>query len=303
MNIIVFDAKTGHTRTLCVRGKLLALAAALVLLVVAVTGLLLGMRWQAVDGELARLLRQDMASQVEAVGRVRQEAEAQLAAMTVRLAELQARMTRLDALGERLVSMARLDGGEFDFSQPPAVGGLEHPLDDGHQSLDFMRDLDRLSQVLEQRKSQLTVLESLLSSRQFGEEARLTGSPVAAGWLSSGFGRRADPFTGRVAWHDGVDFAGKSGEPFVSVSAGIVTWAGPRYGYGNVVEISHGGGYVTRYAHGTDIQVKVGDLVKKGQPLGKVGSTGRSTGPHVHFEVRLNGQAIDPLRYIQRRQG
>jgi len=119
--------------------------------------------------------------------------------------------------------------------------------------------------------------------------------------MSSRFGRRNDPFTGRLAWHKGVDFAGKDGSDIVSVGSGVVTWSGDRYGYGLMVEVSHGGGLVTRYAHAKDILVKLGDIVKKGQTIARMGSTGRSTGPHVHFEVRKNGKAVDPARYVNRR--
>lgn len=307
MNIILFDSKTGHSRTLRLNNGLLA---GLMLLVVAAcfaTGGAAGYLWNGQagqGGDLASYFRQDIANNAQKVGEARRHAEQQLTAMTVRMAELQARLMRLDALGERLVDIAKLDGGEFDFSQLPALGGPEDgELGVAYERPSFLMDLDRLAADIDQREHQLDVLESLLANRKLQKESTLAGRPVTKGWMSSRFGRRTDPFSGRLAWHEGVDFAGKDGSDIVSVGSGVVTWAGERYGYGLLVEINHGGGYTTRYAHARTVKVKVGDIVKKGQPLATMGSSGRSTGPHVHFEVRLNGKAVDPSRYISRNQG
>lgn len=275
------------------------------LLATGVAGALAGVWWSDRGIELgaAALLQRDAAAQAEEVGRARLNAEEQLIAMTVRMAELQARLLRLDALGERLVGMARLDGGEFDFSRPPPVGGPEQALEAAYERPGFLAELDRLADYIGKREQQLEVLESLLANRKLQEQADLTGHPLEHGWLSSPFGRRSDPFTGRLAMHDGVDLAGKAGADFMTVAAGVVTFAGSRKGYGKLVEVNHGGGYVTRYAHARDLDVKVGDIVKKGQTLGKIGSSGRSTGPHVHFEVRLNGKVVNPAHYLNRKHG
>ncbi|HVL00091.1 MAG TPA: M23 family metallopeptidase [Dongiaceae bacterium] len=305
MNIILFDAKTGHSRTLRLRALPLMMMALAFLLATGAAGAMAGIWWneRGIEVTAAELLQRDTAEQAAQVGRAKQNAEEQLTAMTVRMAELQARLVRLDALGERLVGMARLDGGEFDFSRPPGMGGPEQELGQAYERPSFLDELDRLSMDIDKREQQLEVLESLLANRKLQEQADLTGSPLDHGWLSSPFGRRADPFTGRLSWHEGVDLAGKAGTEFKSVAAGMVTSAGTRKGYGRVVEVSHGGGYTTRYAHAKELLVKVGDIVKKGQPLGRIGSSGRSTGPHVHFEVRLNGKAVNPSRYINRNQG
>lgn len=304
MNIILFDSRTGHSRTICLRSWLVACVAVGLLVMAGLAGAAAAMSGApslASDGEMTQVLRQDIAASAEQVGRIRQDAEDQMTAVTVRMAELQARLMRLDALGERLVGMAKLDGGEFDFSRAPGVGGPEKLLDTvSDERPHFLAALDQLAADIEQRESQLAVLESLLSSRSLSGEAHLDGRPVKTGWLSSAFGRRADPFTGRTSWHEGVDFAGKPGDSFVAAGAGVVTWAGERHGYGMTVEVNHGGGYITRYAHGKSLAVKVGDIVRKGEVLGTIGSSGRSTGPHLHFEVRLNGKAINPARYIAR---
>lgn len=308
MNIILFDSQTGHSRTLRLRIGMISVLLVLVGTMLVGAGVFAGYwikeRMMGQDGDLARFFRQDIASNAEKVAEARQRAEEQLTAITVRMAELQARLVRLDALGERLVDRAKLDGGEFDFSLAPAVGGPDGgELGVAYERPSFLKDLDRLAADIEQREHQLQVLDSLLANQKLQKEATLAGRPVEKGWMSSRFGRRTDPFTGRLAWHEGVDFAGKQGSAIVSVGAGVVTWAGERYGYGLLVEVNHGGGYTTRYAHAKTVEVNVGDIVKKGQVLGTMGSSGRSTGPHVHFEVRLNGKAVDPSRYIFRNQG
>jgi murein DD-endopeptidase MepM/ murein hydrolase activator NlpD len=123
---------------------------------------------------------------------------------------------------------------------------------------------------------------------------------VLEGYVSSYFGERQDPFTGHEAWHKGVDFAGQAGAEVVAVAAGIVTRSESSHGYGNLVEINHGNGYVTRYGHSQALLVKTGDIVTRGQPVATIGSTGRSTGPHVHFEVLRNGQHVNPLSFTGR---
>ena len=152
------------------------------------------------------------------------------------------------------------------------------------------------------REYQLDMLQALLSNRQLQNDVFLSGRPIAKGWMSSPYGQRKDPFTGQQMWHQGVDFAGKLGSDVVAVAGGVVTWSGDRYGYGDMVEINHGGGYSTRYAHNKENLVKVGDIVKKGQVVALMGSSGRSTGPHVHYEVYKNGRPVDPASYVRRTQ-
>jgi murein DD-endopeptidase MepM/ murein hydrolase activator NlpD len=231
----------------------------------------------------------------------RRDAEEKLAALTLRMAELQARLLRLDALGERLTTIAKLDRGEFDFSQTPAVGGPEGVvLGEAYEPPDFLQTIDQLTEQISDRQQQLETLEALLAKRKIQRDVFIAGRPVKKGWMSSRYGRRTDPFKGHIAWHNGVDFAGKMGSDVIAVAAGVVTWSGERSGYGEMVEVNHGNGFTTRYAHNSENKVKVGDVIKKGQVVALMGSSGRSTGPHVHFEVFKHGRAVDPSRYIHR---
>jgi murein DD-endopeptidase MepM/ murein hydrolase activator NlpD len=228
-------------------------------------------------------------------------AERRLQAMTVNLAELQARMTRLDALGEHLTVMADLEGGEFDFSEAPAPGGpVSSVYNSDFSAGDVTSELARFEARLTSREQQLDVLESLLTNRKLREQRHLSGLPVSKGWVSSGYGKRVDPFSGKQSFHKGVDIAGKSGTEVVAVAAGVVTWTGKRPGYGNMVEVSHGDGYITRYAHNKANLVEPGDLVRKGETIALMGSSGRATGAHVHYEVYKNGRSVDPSSYLAR---
>ena len=232
---------------------------------------------------------------------LQEKAERKLQALTINLAELQARMTRLDALGQHLTAMADLQDGEFDFSQPPALGGpISAEFNGDFDSFDLSTELARLDRKLSDREQQLGVLESLLSNRNLDEQAWISGRPVEKGWISSPYGMRNDPFTGKPSMHDGVDVAGKEGANVIAVAGGVVTYTGERSGYGHLVEISHGDGFVTRYAHNKQNLVEPGDVVRKGEPVALMGTTGRATGAHVHFEVYKHGRPVDPSSYIRR---
>jgi murein DD-endopeptidase MepM/ murein hydrolase activator NlpD len=228
----------------------------------------------------------------------------ELEALTVRMARLQARLIRLDALGERITTIAKLDSNEFDFSQPPALGGPDaEGQGEPYGPPEFIKVLDQLGQQLQDREQQLDIMAGLLVNRQLQDEISVAGQPVVKGWMSSKYGNRTDPFKGHRAWHNGVDFAGQLGSGVVAVASGVVTWSDNRKGYGLMVEVNHGGGYVTRYAHNKGNLVAVGDVVKKGQLIANMGSSGRSTGPHVHFEVYRNGKPVNPAFYIARAEG
>lgn len=242
----------------------------------------------------------ELDTQKAIVDSTRRSLQQKLDAFALRLGQMNAQVVRLDALGARLTQMADIDDGEFDFSAPPSLGGPEE-LISGASSSDIglvENALDALDLQLTDRSRQLSVLEDLLLNRKLRDEVHPEGRPVTSGYISSRFGSRNDPFTGRRAYHKGIDFAGREGADVVAVASGVVTWSGDRYGYGQMVEVNHGNGYVTRYAHNADNLVEVGDTVKRGDVIARMGETGRATGPNLHFEVLVNGRAVDPLTYI-----
>jgi murein DD-endopeptidase MepM/ murein hydrolase activator NlpD len=244
--------------------------------------------------------RDELAQQQSIVDSTRRALQQNLDALALRIGRMNAHVVRLDALGTRLTQMAGLKDGEFDFTSAPSLGGPEEPLaaTESLQINGVVGALDVLDEQLADRNRQLTVLEDLLLNRKLRDEVRPEGRPVTSGYVSSQFGNRTDPFTGRRAFHKGVDFAGREGAEVVAVASGVVIWSGERYGYGQLVEINHGNGYVTRYAHNVDNLVTVGDTVRRGQVIARMGDTGRATGPNLHFEVLLNDRPVNPLTYV-----
>ncbi len=242
--------------------------------------------------------RRELAAQRTAVVEAKRNAEAHLNALAQRLGQMQAQMMRLNALGSRLTRMAGLDAREFNFSVEAAMGGPEKTAASSNPP-ELMDSLDRLSREIERQQERLSALENLLLDRKLSAAVTPSGWPVEGGWISSGFGVRADPFNGHQSQHEGVDIASNMGSPVHAVGDGVVSHSGERAGYGLLVEITHESGLVTRYAHTSAVLVKVGDRVQKGQSIALVGSSGRSTGPHLHFEVVRNGTAVNPMRYLQ----
>lgn len=303
MHIILLSRRHGAARSLSLDLRWLAIGLALLIALAVGGGAAVGAWLTPKSAGLTESteITQALDAQRDEVGAVRINAQRQLDAFAAHVAELQARLTRLDALGERLTELAELDASEFDFSLSVGQGGLEELVDGAaYAPPPFMSTLDELALRMDSREQQLEVLEQLLADRRIDEAVMLSGHPVLQGYVSSPFGRRVDPLTGRASVHKGVDFAAKAGSDVVAVGAGVVTFAGRRNGYGNTVEISHADGYVTLYAHNRSNRVQVGDLVQRGQAIATVGSTGRSTGNHVHFEVSRNGQLINPHSYIAR---
>ena len=308
MKLILISRKHGGSRSielsrwsrallsLCCLGLPLGLAA---------SGYLAGQESGAriLRGETSDALQDGLQQQSGELGDLEGLTQSQMQAMTINLAELEARMTRLDALGQHLTTVANLDEGEFDFSQPPALGG---PMI-GESNVDFTtrglgRELDRFEAHLNDREQQLEMLESLLTNHKLDEEGSLSGFPIKKGYMSSRYGWRKDPINGRAALHNGLDFVGKPGSEVVAVASGVVTWAGRDAGYGNLVEVSHRDNLVTRYAHNKENLVQPGDVVRKGDTIALIGSSGRTTGAHVHFEVYKNGRSVDPSSYVARTQ-
>jgi murein DD-endopeptidase MepM/ murein hydrolase activator NlpD len=243
----------------------------------------------------------ELAQQRVDLNAVRGQMQGTVDALAERVGKLNAHLIRLDALGRRVTDLAGLDRGEFNFDEPPPVGGPEGvPFDGGSAMVpELTAALDTLEAQLENRQRQLVVLESLMSSRSLGERIIPGGWPIVGGWISSHFGYRSDPFTGRGAFHSGVDFAAPPGSKVISTGPGLVTYSGYKDGYGYVVEITHPTGYVTRYGHNSRNLVREGRTVQKGESIAIIGSTGRSTGTHVHFEVERDGNKLNPMRYLQ----
>lgn len=305
MNVIFFSHEHGRARQFDLRSpRFIAGAVAVAALLFGGTfaaGSLVGAKVASPEGRFSAW-SSELASQRAEVDAARRMLQQKVDALAMRVGQMNAHVIRLDALGKRITEMAKLDKGEFNFDSPPPVGGFDS-LDGGPAGLsasvpvlDTM--LDRLADQIADRERQMGALENVILTRELRHEIYPQGRPVLAGFISSFFGNRVDPFTGRTAFHAGVDFAGAPGSQVVAVATGVVSWSGPRMGYGNVVEVTHGNGYVTRYAHNQQNLAKVGDTVQKGDVLSLMGSTGRSTGPHLHFEVLRNGRQIDPMSFI-----
>lgn len=310
MNIIFVGRNHGKSKTMVMDNTKIALA------VIAFTALLASIsfatyKWVSVP--LAGDVPQEFSSktidywqtmlveQQQELDLLKRESGEQVDALTLRMGSIQASLLRLDALGQRLTEVAKIGKGEFDFESAPAVGGPESTDDtESYQLPDLQESLSRIERQIKDREQQLEVLDELFVNKNIQKDLFIAGRPIHKGWMSSRYGYRSDPFSGKRAWHGGVDFAGKDGSDIIAVASGVVTWSSDRYGYGNLIEINHGGGVTTRYAHCKELLVKVGEVVKKGQVVAKMGSTGRSTGPHVHFEVIKNSKTQNPEKYIYR---
>ncbi len=306
MNVVIFGNRFGSPR----QANLTGLSAGLT--IAAVAGIIIGAgfaagSWHAahtgsgVSTDELEVLTAQLQEQRRSIETIRQENEDTLDALSIRIAQMNARMIRLDALGRRLTIMADIDDGEFDFDSNPAVGGPEEPMASGSNVVvpDMLAAMTSLGAQLSNREAQLDVLESVLMNQNLKDRIYPQGRPVQSGWISSYFGKRTDPFTGKAANHTGIDFAGKNGAEISAVADGVVTWSSDRYGYGIMVEINHGSGYATRYAHNSENLVSIGDEVRKGQIVALMGETGRATGPNLHFEVLYNGSRVNPVSFIR----
>jgi murein DD-endopeptidase MepM/ murein hydrolase activator NlpD len=308
MNVVIFGKGLGRPRQVNLSGTAAAAWSLLIAGVLCSAAFLGGYWYSAQTGSGVSMsevadLTGELEMQRDAIATTRQQTEDTLDALAIRIGQMNARIIRLDALGRRLTGMAGLEDGEFDFNEDPAIGGPEEPNLAGSAVAvpEVLAAMQGLDQQLIDREAQLGVLESVLMNQNLSERVYPKGRPVKSGWMSSYFGRRTDPFTGKPANHKGVDFAGKLGAEIVAVADGVVTWSSARYGFGKLVEINHGNGYSTRYAHNSENLVSVGEEVRKGQTVALMGDTGRATGPNLHFEVLHRGHRVNPVKFI--RQG
>lgn len=249
---------------------------------------------ESVNEDLARiaLAQEANTADQEELDALKLGTEAQLQVLIEQLARLNSKMSQLDSQGKQIAEQLGMKAQDLDAFTLPATS----------QTLDnepLIKQLQAMEASLENKSRQIAMLESLVSGHHIQQQSQLSGRPVEAGWLSSYYGTRTDPFNGKPAMHKGLDFAGAEGDNVVATAAGIVTWAAERYGYGNLVEIEHKDGYITRYGHNQSIEVAVGDVVTKGQVIAIMGNTGRSTGAHVHYEVIRNGESVDPLPFTR----
>jgi len=298
---VILLRDSGETRSVrLTRSRLLGIAAFACLTLL--PSLYMAARWAIappVDDALVAQWQRQVVEQQTEVRLLQERAGAQAQAVGRQLAGMQARLLRMEALGARMTQVAALEDGEFTFENPVATGGpasVELPI----AEFELQRTLAELSHDLKRREAELEVLEALLRDRDYRQATEVAGRPVSRGWVSSPFGSRVDPFNGQSAWHPGVDFSGRRGTDVMAVAGGVVIYADRRADYGWTVEINHGDGYVTRYAHHQELKVTTGEIVKRGQVIGTIGSSGRATGPHLHFEVLKNGRHVDPRRYIAR---
>lgn len=301
LNIIVVSRRLrsswsvdfGNRRQVAIAGAALALLLGLV----AAGGMILG---HQLAGGAAALdpLRAEVEQARQTVDQARAEAKREVNAMAARLVELQAQANRINALGQRLAEQGQLQG-EFDFAELPGMGGPELP---SGATPEFSLALGEVESEFSHAKQQLDLLAALLEGREAASAALPSRMP-APGYISSPFGPRPDPFTGARSHHFGVDIDANIGDPIHAAADGIVTFSGIQSGFGVTVVIDHGNGYETLYAHNQRNLVRVGDVVRAGQQIATVGSSGRSTGSHLHFEVHVNGRPVDPRAYLARVRG
>jgi murein DD-endopeptidase MepM/ murein hydrolase activator NlpD len=303
MNLILFSQREGRARQLNLAHPVTLGVVGVLMLGILGTAFALGMKLGQKSG--TAINRGDsgqwatvLASQRKEITDLRSQLQERVDAMAMRLGQVNAHMIRLDALGKRLTDMANIDQREFDFDSEPPTGGPEDSEGVGAEIPDLTNMLDQLERKVNLRDAQLAALENVILSRDLTQQIRPEGKPTKSGFISSYFGERQDPFTGHEAFHRGVDFAGTAGSEVVAVATGVVTWAGARSGYGSLIEINHGNGYVTRYGHNQRVLVRVGQTVHRGDAIALMGSTGRSTGPHVHFEVLKAGRQINPVTFL-----
>lgn len=250
-----------------------------------------------------RLAQQEYRAQKEDLAQLKQKAQTQLSAVQLKIGELQGEVNRLNAFGQKLAVVADIPDSEFNFSQTSAIGGGTGetvPELAGQGASSLMLQIDDMLLQLDGQQQKMALLESLLLNHNIEKGSYLSGRPVNDGWLSSYYGVRKDPFTGLPADHMGIDFAGKMNDDVIATGSGIISWAGDRFGYGQMIEVDHGDGFKTRYGHNNKLLVEVGDVVEKGQVIAKMGSSGRSTGPHVHYEILKGERQINPLKYVYR---
>lgn len=305
MQIILLHPRLTRARSVTLTSRHIAVI--LLFLILSVTGSAIGLSYlilrHASDNENSALMHKLLSSiRQKEEGSQEQYLKENLAVMAVKLGEMQAQLMRLDALGERVQGLAGVRPEEFNFKEKPGRGGMETSGTGGVGRevgmSELQKMLDALSTDIGHRSDYMNAVESALMDDKIKSRLLPTNPPINVAYNSSSFGWRLDPFTGHNAFHEGLDFPASIGTPIVAAAAGVVIAAEYHYQFGNMLEIDHGNDIITRYAHASQLFVKVGDIVKRGQHVADVGTTGRSTGPHLHFEVRIRGVAQDPRKFL-----
>ncbi len=246
-----------------------------------------------------QLMKDELSSQQAELRAIEKNANRRNSAISTELAGMQSSLWEIEAIASSLSALVELPQEEFNFDPAVSQGGSSQEPARKLDWPDLEAQLRQFQLKLERRQKELRVLDNIVKEKKSEKDSVLRGKPVKRGWYSSAFGRRMDPITGRPAWHAGVDFAGKLGSDVIAVASGVVVFSGRKDGYGNLVEIDHGNGVMTRYGHHDELKVEVGDFVKRGEVIGFMGNSGRSTGPHVHLEVLRDGRAVNPLKNIE----
>jgi len=239
--------------------------------------------------------------QKEEILKTREYVRQHLDVLGRRVGSLQAQVSRINAVEQRIAKVSGLDIKDFQFDQDPPIGGTAASEDQDLEQIDLENAIRSIEQELYARESEIAAVDFLLSQRNLASQQTPAGWPVKGGWVSSSFGSRMHPMTGKKQFHKGVDIPGKLGADVLSVADGVVVRSENAPNYGWLVEIDHGDNYTTLYSHNRKNLVEVGEVIKKGQPIGEIGSSGRSTGPHVHFEVHKKGKVINPVKFLYKK--
>ena len=302
MQIILLHPRFTQAKSLTLAPRHLAIAFVLFLFTVAACAALMLYLLLAAASSSKLPVLNDMFALVaqDEAGRQSRQVKENLAVMTAKLGEMQAQMMRLDALGERVQGLAGVKPEEFNFKEKPGRGGVGLFSKDGKElgMTELQELVDKMEKEMSQRNDYMNVVESALLAVKIRTRMLPTIQPVKGSYNASGFGARFDPFTGRRSIHEGIDFPAQTGTPIVAAAGGVVIAAEYHHEYGNMLEIDHGNDIMTRYAHASRLYAGIGDIIKRGQHVADVGSTGRSTGAHLHFEVRVKGVAQDPHKFL-----
>jgi murein DD-endopeptidase MepM/ murein hydrolase activator NlpD len=294
---IIFVNEKGASKSF--RGSILLSWAALLGLVLGGISFVNNWRNPDLSATGLQLMKDELSIQQAELREIEKNANRRNSAISAELAGMQSSLWEIEAIASSLSALAELPQEEFNFDPAVSQGGSSQEPARKLDWPDLEAQLRQLQLKLERRQKELRVLDDIVKEKKTEKDSVLRGKPVKRGWYSSAFGRRMDPITGRPAWHAGVDFAGKLGSDVIAIASGVVVYSGRKDGYGNLVEIDHGNGVMTRYGHHDELKVEVGDFVKRGEVIGLMGNSGRSTGPHVHLEVLRDGRAVNPLKNIE----